>query len=835
MFNKCFDGVLGNMSKAGKEEWRRTFERAFREARKGKPLEQALLEASTKTADLLAKGAAKKALDARLQIAAAQRFQGYADGQRPLHATVLESLRNWLASNPALGRAGVQSIDNRAAALMRTYQQTYLKALDAVGEGAFTFTEKADRFEKFLRAVFGEDVGDAKLMDAARAWNDMNKGLWSEFQAVGGKGEALERYFPQSSDAERLMWPQRGVKDAKGERWTKFIGPLLDRARYKNLDGTPMSDAEFEEFLSHAFDTLVTGGAYKGTRPELRGLTGRHAAARQLHFKDAPSWLAYHRQYGRSSPFDMMGSHIRRMTMDIALLEGLGPNARGQLEAIIEAEAERLGSVRANELAPLFRLQSMEVRNLYEYMAGNIERQPPATTALGRAVQKGFDTAYHLARGLLGMSGISSATDWATMLATSYAWHGKPLAALRDTFKAMDLARKQHLKDGRYKLWIQNSGIAADVFRDTLGRFSGEFSSDSWAARVSDWQMRLTLLPYFTRVRKQAWNTIVSNNIGKMTRDLPWGRLNKNDHRVLMHYGIDEATWDIWRLADTRAEGFGETLLDVNAIDAIPDNKLPALGDPAKAKRDAKLALLAVIHGEEQMAVVEPGTRQRAAFAKVGQMPYGAGYFATAFLQFKQFPFAVLVNHMNRALSLPGKQRGAYLAGLAVTATMLGAYVVQAQNVLKGKDMQEMDPSTEAGRKFWANAFIKGGTLGIFGDFVYGTQTQNDQSPVEVLLGPIGGYLTQAAETMVASAHGEWEEASKHAIKLARDITPTTKLFYLRAAWDHYVFDQLQEASNPGYLARMQQRAYSRYGTQWWWEPGTAAPQRAPEMSESPE
>ncbi len=259
---------------------------------------------------------------------------------------------------------------------------------------------------------------------------------------------------------------------------------------------------------------------------------------------------------------------------------------------------------------------------------------------------------------------------------------------------------------------------------------------------------------------------------------------------------------------------------------------LPA--NPNKLRRDAMLDYLAVIHGEENMAVVEPTTRVRAGFAKASNLPHGVGTLARMFLQFKQFPFAMFTSHMGRALSLEGKQKGAYLAALGVTSTLLGAYIVQVQNVVKGKDLQDMDPSSEGGRRFWVNAFFKGGSLGIYGDFAYGTQTSQGQSPVEVLLGPVGGYVSDAAQAVVASAHGDWEHAADKAIKLAKDITPTTHLFYLRAAWDHYVFDNLQEASNPGYLQRSQQRAKARYGTEWWWEPGTPAPQRLPEMATAP-
>ena len=40
----------------------------------------------------------------------------------------------------------------------------------------------------------------------------------------------------------------------------------------------------------------------------------------------------------------------------------------------------------------------------------------------------------------------------------------------------------------------------------------------------------------------------------------------------------------------------------------------------------------------------------------------------------------------------------------------------------------------------------------------------------------------------------------------------------------------LQEAANPGYLSRMRQRAMKDWGQGYWWAPGEALPDRAPDF-----
>lgn len=48
--------------------------------------------------------------------------------------------------------------------------------------------------------------------------------------------------------------------------------------------------------------------------------------------------------------------------------------------------------------------------------------------------------------------------------------------------------------------------------------------------------------------------------------------------------------------------------------------------------------------------------------------------------------------------------------------------------------------------KFWPAAFLQGGALGIYGDFMYGaSNTRYGSGPVEVLAGPTIGPLLEMA------------------------------------------------------------------------------------------
>lgn len=71
------------------------------------------------------------------------------------------------------------------------------------------------------------------------------------------------------------------------------------------------------------------------------------------------------------------------------------------------------------------------------------------------------------------------------------------------------------------------------------------------------------------------------------------------------------------------------------------------------------------------------------------------------------------------------------------------------------------------------------------------------------------------------------------AVSLLKGNTPGASLWYLKAALDHWVFQQMQESLSPGYLRKMKMKAEREFGDSYWWEPGTAAPQRAPDLSKA--
>jgi hypothetical protein len=54
-------------------------------------------------------------------------------------------------------------------------------------------------------------------------------------------------------------------------------------------------------------------------------------------------------------------------------------------------------------------------------------------------------------------------------------------------------------------------------------------------------------------------------------------------------------------------------------------------------------------------------------------------------------------------------------------------------------------------------------------------------------------------------------------------LSTFASLYYTKAAFDHLIFQRLQDYFSPGYSARSQQRAQTNFGSTPWWRPSTAA------------
>ena len=217
---------------------------------------------------------------------------------------------------------------------------------------------------------------------------------------------------------------------------------------------------------------------------------------------------------------------------------------------------------------------------------------------------------------------------------------------------------------------------------------------------------------------------------------------------------------------------------------------------------------------EAEFSVPSPGARERA-ILRQGYRPGTAAGEAIRFVaQFKSFGVLGITKNLGRHTYGTGiKQRreiftrglgaNAGLVNTIVGTTALGYMVLQAKEVMKGREPRPPDART------FLAAAMQGGGLGIYGDFLFGQANRFGGGALETAIGPGINTAFDAIDLLMRTRDqmltGD-EDVRGDAVRLVKSITPLANLFYTQQALDYMIWYQLQESINPGYLSRMERR-----------------------------
>lgn len=260
----------------------------------------------------------------------------------------------------------------------------------------------------------------------------------------------------------------------------------------------------------------------------------------------------------------------------------------------------------------------------------------------------------------------------------------------------------------------------------------------------------------------------------------------------------------------------------------------------ANLRREAQVKLLAAI--ETDMQAAGRGFSGMSAREKIG-MRYDlnpAGTFAGEMLRtmamIRQVPIGIFRTHM---IDVPKRfdSRAAgwyYRAKFMAATTILGGIGVQLKNIAFGNEPDDMTKP-----QFAIKAMLASGGLGLYGDALFNPSQEHDEGMVLKLLGP-GATFADDLSKLAGSLRDDPSRAmnDKFQSQLLRTVRnnalPFARLWWLRAAFDHLVYQQAQDYINPGYSQRLRQHMENPPDGQGqrftWWSPGETTPHRAPDF-----
>lgn len=619
------------------------------------------------------------------------------------------------------------------------------------------------------------------------------------------------------------------IRDAGFKEWSEYVLPRLDLAKtLRDFDGT------IDQFLTRVYDDFASGQHMKTPAGEDdlaafgRGsnLARRESASRVLYFKDGSAAHEYNVQFGQGRLADTVLQGLESSARSAAMLKVLGTNPEAAVDRLFREYAENLRGDPARRAA--FMSKRGELDNLLAEVSGAVNIPGNATVAKWTAFSRAWITMAKLG-GML----ISSITDVSNYAAEMR--FGQDRNLLSGVLDGIGGLTRGRAKGERAEVLRSLGVFHESMIGAAVHRFdSPDLLGGKTAAALQQF-FRFTGINWWTETLRDSYalshSSYLASNAGKA-----WDKLPDALRDMLGLYNIDAGKWDVLRVAPLKTAD-GQAFMSAEGLATVPravlENYIQQVGRTVSdasvqnLRDDLAGALRAMTIDRMHHAVLEPGARTRA-FMRRGTRPGTVpGELLRYIGQFKSFPVAMVQMALGREVYGRGydtlgeyirKGKGEML-GLATFIALsvgFGYAAMSIKDLLRGRNPRPADDS-----RTWMAAFVQGGGLGIYGDFLFGRYNRMGSTLSGSLVGPAAGVLDTVADLWTRIRMGD--DVAAASFKALLDNTPFMNIFYTRAALDYLIIHQVQEALNPGFLRRMERRIENDHGQTFWLPPSEVA------------
>ena len=580
-------------------------------------------------------------------------------------------------------------------------------------------------------------------------------------------------------------------------------------------------------------------------RTGLSALAKRRSDSRFLVFKSADAWVEYQAQFGDADAFSTMLGHVDELARDIAQLQILGPNPKAQWDWLVKAaKTEAAMEEAAGRKGAIDKAESYitTAETMLGHFSGELSR--PVNTKLA---QWGAN-----ARNMATAAQIGSALISDVPTAPVFGAYARTFAGLSTTGDMGRLMALLNPVDGSARQTARRTGFIISSASDGMIRASqdnqrlltvGERMDggmNAFARRMPVAVVRLQGLTAWDAARKRSFTmefmAALHDRRGKTIADLRAGGREDRAFAVwLKARGFSEADWSAIRSTPAWEPEPGVSFL--RPMDVPDENLALRLGE--------------AVETETRMAVPTATLWSRAKLIGENRPGTFAGEMRRNWAQFRSF--SLTATHLwAEEMALRGQAKGmtplvgtvAYVAPLVFFLTIGGAINVQMRETAKGNEPKPMnDP------RFWMQAMLQGGGLGVLGDAIYASESRNGKSSQVAAFGPPGQMAADAYDLTAGNAvevseglregenFGEAVEGARlgrDGVNTLRSWTPGANIWWGRAVWNRGILDQLQRIVDPEAeedFARRRKRMERDRGQAQWWEEGEPLPTNAPGFS----
>lgn len=701
-----------------------------------------------------------------------------------------------------LANQGRLSVDARKNVLAYKFQNSLYYGLEEAG--VLDIVKKGLIDREIMQELFelkpgGKSglSGSSEALAAAKVIRSVQRQMLDELRASGIDIGEVPGYIMRQGHDRELINPNVSDQAGDFEKWFAEIMPRLDEKTFEGV-------SDRTEFMRTIFDDIASGrresNAVSGVSDELMVLTKGGAAnlnkklgrSRTLHFKSGDDFFEYNQKFGSKDLMQAMVSSMDSTARNAALVQRFGTNPR----AAVEADIKRLN---------IDDHSAKKIRMALDIAEGLTDI--PGRGIAAKAV-KNIRIIQSMAK--LGGSALAGLVDNATTAAQIRSATG--VNFLEGLGKGLQ-GLVSHLPNEEKKRFFKMIWYAADDMNAGMyNRFSVD-SGPGLMSRAQDIYFRMNGAEFQASRQRAAAASSVSRYFAEEFATTSWEKLPPQTRGALGSYGIDSSNWHIVQRGVQDVDGV--KFMTPEALSELSDDAFSGSGfrSAKEAKNELGLRMAAFLSNVAESGSPVPGAKQKRQLTLGADPKSGIGLAIKLMTQFKSFPLAMhsvlkrsLLNNpdftetsMFRAIAT-GQADYQNLSGM-IFAGMGFAYIGwTAKEVFAGKE-----PPDPTNVKTWAETFVRSGTAGLYGDFLFGEYDQMYRSFLKDAVGPALGQMDDVAELYASAIRGE-PKAGK-ALRLLKNNLPGQNLFYTKAAMDYLVWWRINEALNPGYLRRLERRA----------------------------
>jgi hypothetical protein len=749
----------------------------------------------------------------------------------------VEAIRALISGGEARAAWGAnQAIDRQAGGMARPLQRSLILNLDKegvaehMGDGAMDREAAQELYE--LRT--GGSPGSTKntlAQKAAQVIGTVNDMMLRNKQMAGSAVQKLQGFITHTIHSAEAL------KEAGFEQWFTLMAGVDGEGHgkgYLDLDRSfgVMQRDQIQAEMFRDYNNIVSGKRttvepgeqvsddFTSINERAQNLGQRMAQSRTYHFKDGYSWADYNKVFGQNNLMESVLSDIENSSKQTMLMRQFGTKPDAGFAGLLQRTRDYYSEL--GDKASVEKLAAGTKSLTDEWSALRGKTDVPGVGIAAAAVKADMaiqtmsklGAAYPRAiRDLAPSAFILRSVNGENVLSNTANILGEYISNIKDSEMKGKVGDMFSLAESEYR------GALFDTFgansADKPGAISGTISTMQRAFS------KASFLPAHFSALRASGAAMVGKSLAENAH-LGFSDLGWELKQTLERYAMGPREWDMLRQAvDTHPKGY--PVIDVKALRELP---VEVFGNE-RAKFDMEVKSVGMFNDLADLMTNTHNNRQKSMVLGGTTMNEASGLLRRLIMQFKA-PMLQELNTMKRVtMSTPeaptslsdammSKSGASTMASFIAMSTVLGYAGSSIVDLAKGRS-----PKDPHDLETWKDALVRGGGMGIYGDFLAGEANRTGtRSLLHTLAGPSLSELDNVYSQIYAPAlRGETKQIPQHAFNLAAQNTPFHNLWYTKGALDYLVLDKFNEYLNPGYSRRLENSVESHGQNQFMFKP----------------